>query len=250
MVTLDQAQVSELKVEFRSQAGKGAARKLRRHSKIPGVFYGSRREPVRLSVDPDRLRSALNTPKLLNTLLRIVSDHPDLNGRVVMVREIQRDPLSRKFIHVDLMEVYEDRSVRVKAPILLKGHAIGVDMGGTLEQHIRQAEIKCPADKIPPSIDIDVTELKIGQTIRLEDLSLGEDIELIGDKHASLATVVAPRVLKEEEVEEEEVEGEEAAEAEEGAKAAEAAEASEDKEAKAEKKAEKDEASTEKKRKK
>jgi large subunit ribosomal protein L25 len=249
MVTLDQVQVSELKVEFRSQAGKGTARKLRRQNKIPGVFYGSRCEPVRLSVDPDLLKSALNTPKLLNTLLKILSDHPDLNGRVVMVREIQRDPLSRKFIHVDLMEVYEDRSVRVKIPVLLKGHAIGVDLGGTLEQHIRQAEIKCPADKIPPSIEIDVTELKIGQTIRLEDLALGEGIELIGDKHASLATVVAPRVLKEEEEEEEveEAEGEEAAEAEEGAKAAEAAEG---KEAKAEKKAEKDEDSAEKKRKK
>src|SRR3990172_11777373 len=87
--------VSEIKVEARAGVGKEKARQIRKDGSIPGVFYGKRHEPVSFSLEPGALKKALSTPKLLNTLLHLVSDDPEVNGRVVMVKEIQRHPITR-----------------------------------------------------------------------------------------------------------------------------------------------------------
>ena len=146
----------------------------------------------------------------MNTLLKVVADDPELNGRVVMVKEIQRHPLTRAYLHVDFMEVYEDRPVTAWVPITVLGHAAGVDQGGTLDQHLRHVELRCAANKIPTSIEIDVSALNIGDSIRLSQLPLAEGIEFLGESAASVVSVVAPRGL--EEVAAVAVEGEEGAE--------------------------------------
>jgi large subunit ribosomal protein L25 len=197
MAATELSGVSEIKVEARAGAGKETARKIRNQGMIPGVFYGARHEPVSFMVAPGALKKALTTPKLLNTLLRLVSDNPEINGRVAMVKEIQRHPLTRAYLHVDLMEVYEDRPVRAWVPINVLGHAAGVDQGGTLDQHMRHVELKCAAYKIPNSIEIDVSALMIGDSIKLSQLPLEPGVELLGERQASVVSVVAPRVLEE-----------------------------------------------------
>ena len=196
----------ELRVDFRPGAGKGVARKLRKEGRIPGIFYGSKSEPIPMSLTPEEMVEALRTPKLKNTLIRMISDHNGLNGRLVLVKEIQRHPISRAYLHVDFMEVYPDQPVRAMVPVTIKGHAKGVDLGGTLDQHLRYVDIKCAADKIPSAIEVEVSELEIGGSIKLGQLSTEEGVELMGERHAAVVSVAAPRVA---EVEEAVAEGEE-----------------------------------------
>ncbi len=206
-----------LKVEFRGNSGKGVARKLRAKGLVPGVFYGVKSAPVTLAMTPDVLVEALSTPKLKNTMLKIECDNKDLDGKFVVVKEIQRHPVSRDFLHVDLMEIYPDYKIRTKVPLKLTGSARGVDEGGTLDQHIRLVEVKCAPRKIPETFEIDVTELEIGDSLKLGDVELGEDIEILGEIRSSVVSVAAPRVLETIETDEEEgEEGEEGVEGEEG----------------------------------
>ncbi len=188
--------IREMKVEYRSAKGKGVARKLRKSGRIPGVFYGSKSEAVALSVDPDDLVDALDTPKLKNTIIVLTADHEGLDGKKAMVKEIQRHPLTREFLHVDFMEVYSDRVVRTVIPITVKGHAIGVDLGGTLDQHLRHLEIKCVPEKIPVEIVIDVAKMKIGDALKTSELEVGEGIEILGEMQASVVSIAAPRVAE------------------------------------------------------
>ena len=201
METSKTSDVMELKVELRKGIGKTVTRKLRRQGLIPGVFYGTRHEPVSVTLSPAEMVAALNTPKLKNTLIRLRSAEPELEGRTVLVKEIQRHPTNRALLHVDLVEVYPDLPVKALIPVLIQGIPKGIDFGGTLEQHLRYADIRCPADAIPASITIDVSELNIGDTIRLSQLVVGEGIELQDDPHTTVVSVVAPKLVAEAEVE-------------------------------------------------
>jgi large subunit ribosomal protein L25 len=189
--------IMELKVQARPGVGKGGARKLRRGGMIPGVFYGSRHEPLGLAVDPKALLAALSTPKLKNTVIRLASDDAALNGRMVLVKDIQRHPLSRDFLHVDLMEVYADKKVRANIPVHVTGYAVGVDLGGTLEQHLRSIHIKVAADQIPVSITIDATNLNIGDSIKVSQLPVAPGVEVLDEGGISVVSVVSPRVVEE-----------------------------------------------------
>jgi len=213
-----QADASELKVEKRSAVGKGVARKLRKKGLIPAVFYGSRHQPVSLALDPEELVKALSTPKLRNTLIRLVSEDSEIDGRKVLVKDIQKDPLTNDFLHVDLLEVYSDILITTQVPIHLTGHPAGVELGGTLEQHLREVDIRCSPENIPSDLTIDVSRLGIGDSVKLGDLTFGQGVELLLDESLSVASVVAPTVVEEPAAEEEEeaeaAEGEEVAEGE------------------------------------
>ena len=213
--------VRELKVELRKDTGKSVARKLRRKGQIPAVFYGTRHAPLPVTLSPEEMVEALNTPKLKNTLIKIKSASAELEGRTVMIKDIQRHPTSRAFLHVDLIEVYEDLPVKAMIPILTRGIPKGIDFGGTLEQPMRFVEIRCPATKIPANITIDVTELGVGDNIRLAQLPLSEGVELVDNPQATVVSIVAHKM--EVEAAAEVVEGEEGAVPAEGAAAAGAA---------------------------
>jgi large subunit ribosomal protein L25 len=197
MERMETQTISELKVSVRADKGKGVARKLRRQGLVPGIFYGPRHEPVPLALRPEELKAALDTPKLRNTVIRLVCEDGGVNGRRALVKDIQRHPLSRAFLHVDLMEVYDDVAVRANVPVHVTGHAIGVDLGGTLEQHLREIHIRCTPDKIPASITIDVSHLPIGGSIRIKELPVAQGIEVLDEGNISVVSVVAPRVLEE-----------------------------------------------------
>ncbi len=214
----DDEKARQLNVFSRSEAGKSAARKLRKRGMIPAVFYGSRHAPVSISVSPDELVRALSTKKYRNTLLHLVCEGSEINGKMALVKDIQRQPLSREMLHVDFIEVYSDVLVKALIPIHLTGNPQGVEQGGTLDQHIRELEIRCPADKIPEEVQIDATHLEIGDSIKVAELPLGQEIEVLAEPEWSVASVAAPRVLEEVKPAEEEEAAAEGAEAEEGEK--------------------------------
>jgi large subunit ribosomal protein L25 len=222
-----------LTVETRPGVGKGFVRKLRAAGRIPGVCYGKGEPSVSISLDPRALRRLLERSEAgMNTLINLaVEGGGAFDGRIMMVRELQKDPVEGSYLHADLLAVDVQQLIEVSVPIRITGRAQGVELGGILDQVLRELELECLPLAIPSEILVDVSELDVGQSLHVSDLELPEGVTLRSDPGLSVVSVVAPAKVEEvaEEAEEaEEVEGEEPA-AEEKEGAAEAPEAAEEK---------------------
>ncbi len=206
----------KLLAKLRTTLGKEASRKLRQKGLVPAICYGPRTDPVPLALDSKELMKTIHMGE--NILIDLmIQDGKKADQKVVVVRDLQTDPIKDRCIHADLFEVVMDEEISVEVPIVLVGKPEGVKMGGVLEQITREITVEClPAD-IPQNIEVDVSHLSIGDTIHIGDIGL-ERGKMLVDPTTTLATVVPPTVEKvvvEEEVEEELVEAEEAEEAEE-----------------------------------
>ncbi|NIA10895.1 MAG: 50S ribosomal protein L25 [Nitrospiraceae bacterium] len=196
----------ELKVTHRETQGKGAAKKLRRDGFIPGIFYGPGNEPVSITLNPKDLEKALATEYGSRVLLKLSISGLDRKKRNAMVKDIQIDPINYRWIHADLYEVNLKREVEVDVPIKLVGTPPGIKMGGIMEQIRRELTIKALPTNIPSVIEIDVSELELGDSIHVDDIT-AENYTIVEDSNFTLAIVSAPEA--EEEVAEEEEETEE-----------------------------------------
>ncbi len=203
-----------LTAEIREGVGKEEARKIRARGLIPAIFYGPRSKTIPLTVDPKELTKALQTEAGENVLIDLKIQGGDQSDqKVVMVKDIQIDPLHRRTLHTDFYEVVMDEMVTVEVPIHLIGKPEGIKMGGILEQVRRAIQIQCLPGDIPKSIDVDVSSLKIGDSIHVQNLR-AEKAKILAETNFTIATVVPP-VVEEKKVEEvvaevpEEAEGEE-----------------------------------------
>jgi large subunit ribosomal protein L25 len=224
-----------LNVETRRDVGKGAARKLREAGRIPGVCYGKGKPSLPISLDPNALRLLLERSEAgMNTLIQLAVDGGGaFDGRMVLIRELQKDPVQGRYLHADLFAVDVQHAIEVSVPIHITGRAKGVELGGILDQVLREIDLECLPLAIPSEIAVDVSELDVGQSLHVSDIALPEGVTLRSDSGLSVVSVVAP--AKVEEVAEVAEEAEVAAEAEEPA-AAEQEEAAEDAEKAEEKK--------------
>jgi len=206
-----------LKAEVREGTGKGMARKLRVRGFIPAIFYGAHTQTISLVIDPKELSLTLQTEAGGNVLIDLEIRKGDQSERkVVMVKELQYDHLQRKALHTDFYEVAMDVLVNVEIPIHLVGKPEGTKMGGILDQVRRVIEIQCLPGDIPKSIDLDVSSLKIGDSVHVKDIQL-ENAKILTEANFTIATVVPPIAedKKVEEVVAEAVEGAEVKEKEE-----------------------------------
>jgi large subunit ribosomal protein L25 len=183
-----------LTAEIREGVGKEKAKKLRAKGLIPAIFYGPRSQTIPLVIDSRELAKALQTEAGENVLIDLdIRKGAQSDRKVVMLKDIQIDPLQRKTLHTDFYEVAMDEMVIVEIPVHLMGKPEGTKMGGILEQVRRAIQIQCfPAD-IPKSIDVDVSPLKIGDSIHVQDIKV-EKAKIISDTNFTIATVVPPVV--------------------------------------------------------
>jgi len=191
-------EVGKLTVEYRKDLGKSANRRLRTTGKIPGVCYGGEGEPLPLSIDPTLLIRALDPIKKRNTLINLTVANAPTAGEPfnVMVRDVQKDPVRGDLTHADFIRVSMDKDVHAVVPVFLIGKAAGLKDGGIMHHNIRNLEIACTPDKIPAKVEVDVTELGMGDAIHVSDLKLGEGIRALADSHSSICSVTAPRAEK------------------------------------------------------
>jgi len=196
----------DLKTNIRTSRGNGAARVLRSRGQIPAVLYGPGSEPVMLSVDTVALEQVLKKSTAGEVLVNLTIQNGGATNRTAMIREMQTHPVSRKFLHVDFYEIALDRKLRVGVPIVTKGKSKGVELGGILQIVRREIELLCLPLDIPDSIELDITDLDIGDAIHVRDIPLKAGLELPEDTNFTVLTVASP--MREEEP---------AAEAEEGA---------------------------------
>jgi large subunit ribosomal protein L25 len=195
---------NELNIELRDGKGKGAARKLRAAGRIPGIFYGAGDGAQAVALDPrvlDRLIRA--SAAGINTLFDLRGGGA-LDGKRVLVKEIQRDPVTGTPLHADLYAVDLDRTIQVSVPYRLMGTAQGVKMGGIVDHSLREVELSCLPRWIPEEIQVDISGLDVGDSLHVRDIPLPENVTLISDPDLSVVSIVAPAAVEEEVVPEEE----------------------------------------------
>ena len=187
-----------LTAQVRKTLGKGAARSLRHQSLVPAVLYGRALESTLLSVSPGDLEKATSTASAENILIDLtITDGESMRNQRAMIREIQVDPVKRNILHVDFLGISMDRQITVEVPINLVGDPVGVSAGGMLQQVLRSVEISCLPDRIPDTLELDVSSLTMGHSLHVSDLRAPGGVELLSDPRLTLATVLAPKRVEE-----------------------------------------------------
>ena len=164
---------------------KNAARRVRVAGKLPGVVYGAKLDAIAVELDPKQMLRILHSETGHNTIFDL-----DVAGAKAkaMIVDWQFEPIKDRLIHVDLKRIALDKAMRAEVPIILTGTAFGVkNDGGFLDQVLREVEIECLPGDIPASIDVDVTEMKLGDVIRVADLPHGGKFKFITEEDATVA---------------------------------------------------------------
>ncbi len=184
-----------LAVEVREGLGKGVARKLRVTKRIPAVLYGRGKPSVSISLDPAALEKLLRASTAgLNTLIDLaVAGRADLAGKVVIVKELQREPIRGGLLHADLYEVDLSKTIEVSVPIHVVGIPVGVSLnGGILDTALREVEIECLPRAIPSALEVDVSALDVGESIHVRDLVVPDGVTVLSDRDLAVVSVVLP----------------------------------------------------------
>ena len=182
-----------LDATVRTTIGKNEARRTRREGKVPATVYGASsagasRDAVSISVEPKALLKILHSEAGANTLISLKLDGVDTK---VLVKDFQLDPITHQVLHADFYRVAMDRMIEVTIPILIKGEPKGVKVqGGILEFVRREIQIECLPSDIPEHVDVDVTELMVGQGIRLRDVATSPKWRPLTDGDAMLVHVI------------------------------------------------------------
>lgn len=182
----------ELQVSLRDGRGKSVTRKLRALGQVPAVIYGSGISPTSITVESLALARVLRGGA--NALVDLKGDKT-VEGKPVLVKEIQRDPLSRRVVHCDLYAVNLKARIDLEIPLHFVGIPRGVALdGGVLEPLLRTLEVSCMPLSIPESIDVDVSNLGIGDAIHVRDLILPADVVCKTEADVTVTHVVTPRL--------------------------------------------------------
>lgn len=206
----------EVSAEAREVGNKRDAGRLRRDGKLPGVVYGRGTEGVAMQVDDREMRTRVGSLEGSH-LVRFKSSADNLDGRLVLIKDVQYHPVTHAIAHIDFYEVDVTRKITVMVGLHFVGRAEGVVHGGVLQPIARELEVECLPMDIPAEIEVDVSALEIGHGLKAGDITLPPNVTN-STPDLSLVSVLAPTVSTLDE--EEEAEGEAAEEATEAAEAA------------------------------
>ena len=180
----------------RTETGKGVARKLRAAGRVPGVVYGHSREPQALSLNARELEKLLGSIAAGSTVVELTLGNATTN---TLIREVQRHPFKKQILHVDFQELVAGEKVSVEIPLVFVGVPEGVRLSGAiLEQILHSIEVLVDPSNIPNHIDVDVTNLAMGHSLHVRELTLPAGLEVLSDEDATVCAVAAPRAAVEE----------------------------------------------------
>lgn len=181
-----------LDVKHRNINGSASSRRLRSEGMLPGILYGSENDPIAVEMDLHKVEKIVNQHSSDSVLLDIDLDGV---GKVsVLMKEIQFHPVTSEILHVDLQRVLANKPIQVDISVELKGEPEGVKAGGLLDQILRSITVQSlPADLIE-SIDVDVSNLRIGDSLSICDLNISSKLTVINDQNSLVVAVNAPKV--------------------------------------------------------
>lgn len=192
----------ELNAKSREKSGKGAARKLRSSKAIPAIVYGAKTESAMLSIDTDEFTQIIRKHGSMGLFFKLNIEGDSEKDKTVMLKDMQMDTFALNCLHVDLLEVDMDTKISVSVTVEPVGESKGVHEGGLLQIIRRELDVLCKPADTPETIQVDITDLDVGDAVHVEDIDLGEAVEIPHDVNFTVITIVAP-TAEEEEVEEE-----------------------------------------------
>ena len=182
----------KLNVTARAQTGRSASRRLRKVNRVPAILYGKHTSPESLSVEgPEfiRLLKSVAGRAVLIELARADKAEKALS----FLQEVQRDPITDKYLHIDLQEVKADEKFEIRVAVRISGESFGVkNQSGVLEINTQQVRVRCLPKDLPEAINVDVTELKVGETIKVSGLKVIPGVEFMDLKGQPIVSCVEP----------------------------------------------------------
>jgi large subunit ribosomal protein L25 len=189
-------EVLVIKAQTRMKQGKSSTKQVRKEGNIPSILYGLGLQPIALKVDGK---------SFLKMLAHLEGKHPivklEIEGDVhldtpALIKEIQRDPVKNTIIHVDFQKIRMDQKIHTSVPVVLVGQSEGVKMGGILDHQLRELEIECLALQVPPHIEVDVTNLKLGHALHVGDITPPEGVKILTEADRVVVSIHVPRTLE------------------------------------------------------
>ena len=186
----------ELEVFNRESLGKQANKKYRKDGFIPAVIYGKNKDNLNILVDPIKLKKLLKNEAGENTIIEMKLDKSNLKKNVLL-KDAHLDTLTSDPLHLDFYEITEGMDVKVSAPLLFAGKPEGVKNGGVIQTLSNEIKIECLPTNIPNIIEIDISDLNIGDTLRVKDIKPMNGIEILSNPESTIISVLAPRLVVE-----------------------------------------------------
>ncbi|MFO7885981.1 MAG: 50S ribosomal protein L25 [Desulfobacteraceae bacterium] len=196
----------DLKADIRQGKGKSLARSLRRNNAVPAVLYGAQTEPLSLSVATPDLDKIIRENGSSGVFLKLTVDGDTKKFRTVILREVQMDTFDLNYLHADFNEIDMSETLSISVPIEVVGEAKGVVAGGMVQIIRRELDVICRPADVPEVIQIDVTDLDIGDSVHVNEIDPGENVEIPYEVEFTILTIVPP-TAEEKEVDEELAEG-------------------------------------------
>ena len=184
------SELSDLTVNVapREQTGRQACRKLRFAGRIPAVLYGKDLNKS-FSIDDREMRILLRQASGTTSLLRLLGEKGE--DELVLIKELQTDPIKNSILHIDFVQVNRGEDLQTKIPLVLSGEAEGVKTeGGILEVLANEVEVRCRPSNLPTQIDLDISELLLGENLQIKDLAKIEDVAFVADEDSVLVSCV------------------------------------------------------------
>lgn len=180
----------------RTRAGRSGVKKLRTDGRIPAVIYGRQTKPQNLEVSTKELEDLIHHSASENILVDLAVEQ---QKRLALVQEVQHHPLNGHVLHVDFHEVSETEKVTIMVPVETTGEAAGVKTGGGVLEHVLfKIKVRALPKDLPEQILVDVTNLELGKSIHLGEITPPPGVEILGDKKVSVISVAMPRTEEEE----------------------------------------------------
>jgi len=188
-----------LKAFSRTLTRRAGSKRLRSAGRVPAVIYGRTIQPRNLEVSAKEFQDMIHHSASATVLVDLAVEGEGVTNQLALVQEIQRHPLTGGLVHVDLHQVAEDERVTVTLPLESVGQAAGVKAGGVLEHVLFNVKVSGLPKDLPDLVEVDVSELQVGQTVLLGDLKLPDGVTAVGDKSIPVLSVAAPLTEAQEE---------------------------------------------------
>jgi large subunit ribosomal protein L25 len=196
----------KLKVQARESRGSAASRRLRAQGLIPGVLYGNGGDAHPFTIEERELRRVLTGEHGLHAILDVVLEDGGQKAHHAVLKDYQLDPTRPRLLHIDLQEVRLDQAIHTQVVVEIVGESEGQKEGGALSQINREVHVEALPMEVPDRLELDVSRMVIGDTLRVSDLRVPEGVKLLDDLETVLVTVTPPTRVEEPEVPEEELE--------------------------------------------
>lgn len=187
----------------RKETGKGAARQLRKNNQIPAIFYGPSTETTMLTIEMTEIDRVMQSGSAENMIIDLlVTSDAGTDTRKVILKDLALDPLGT-LVHADFYEISMDKKITVNIPVQLLNTPNGVTDGGILQHIRRQLSVTCLPDKLISFLELDVSEMDIGDSLHIRDIDFPEGVNCDEEEHLTVAVVAAPTIVEEPEEDEE-----------------------------------------------